>query len=367
MAQLVQSNQDGIVYVRKTPIHFTVHICEMCMYRPHPLVPELTDSAGHFLGTGQHLVNPARTYWKYCNGGDLLHLNQAFKATGSFFPEALVWRCFRQILDVLEHIHHLEPPVAHRDIMCANIFVHWPAGDCTMPDFYLGDFGAASLVAPDTNCTKKAIAYDFSNLANSVDEMARGDGTGYQFSTQSKTGYSNLFFETLKRLQDLAIEASFESAPRINVDTIKDMIKVGSRVAPKVTDDRVRRFKPTHDLQPLLYDSEEGAKTGQADVVGPWRIARVDPGTFAVLEVCNGVYTKDEQPSTDPYGLPTDSDPAAGGMGSAEFQEMKEQAAAAGMTISEFEVSRQAGASEPEDEDGVYQMTSSDERQMAGE
>ena len=46
-------------------------------------------------------------------------------------------RC-RQLLNALDYLHHLSPPIIHRDLKCDNIFMNGSTGEVR-----LGDFGLA--------------------------------------------------------------------------------------------------------------------------------------------------------------------------------------------------------------------------------
>ena len=92
-----------------------------------------------------------RFYFEYCEGGDLLHLIEEYRAKNSYIPELFIWRSFVQLAGALEFLHRgfdrkvrNRLGVVHRDVKPDNIFVRLPASEHDHPSVVLGDFGLAT-------------------------------------------------------------------------------------------------------------------------------------------------------------------------------------------------------------------------------
>mgnify|MGYP001560594111 CR=1 FL=1 len=92
----------------------------------HPNLPRVTD---HFVigGQGQYLV------MDFVPGEDL---KQRLEKNGGPLPEADVTGWAQEILDALNYLHTLQPPVVHRDIKPGNIKIT-PEGRAVLVDFGL--------------------------------------------------------------------------------------------------------------------------------------------------------------------------------------------------------------------------------------
>jgi len=78
---------------------------------------------------------------------DGITLEERLKAAGGKLPEADVIDVALQVLDTLEYLHHLEPPVIYRDLKPSNVMLT-PSGQVK-----LIDFGIARLFQPLSNAT----------------------------------------------------------------------------------------------------------------------------------------------------------------------------------------------------------------------
>ena len=362
--QLVWSVQDQSLCVRKQPTK-EVGSCEVCMIRTHPSIPRLIAHADHTPAPQGSYCKPATTYWTWCNGGDLQLAVQNFKSAGKRAPEAFLWRLFQQILAALGHIHGLDPPVVHRDVFCGNVFLHWLSETCKLPDFYLGDFGHAALVGYKiTATTARAASFsnDLSSLVYTMRTPAQESLYDETMLHETDTGYSPALFEAFHKLDVMAFMARTTShyEPESIVE-VMSMVEDGLSRAAEVTDDCVRRFKPVPTRNvPWLHDDRAQALEVGADIVGPWQLAAINSKTFKIIKVFPDWYGKPKLPSTgtknDPL-LPTDSNPAAGGMTYSQYLKLKKDEASAPPEL-------ESPVPGMEAEDDVYEMTSSDERLM---
>jgi serine/threonine-protein kinase len=105
----------------------------------HPNLPKVSD----------YFAEDNRDYlvMDFVPGKDLKELMEQERSNGSVLPEDKVLEWSKQILDALEYLHTLEPPVLHRDIKPANIKLT-PAGTIK-----LVDFGLVKLMTPDEDRT----------------------------------------------------------------------------------------------------------------------------------------------------------------------------------------------------------------------
>ncbi|MFU8805151.1 MAG: protein kinase domain-containing protein [Bradymonadaceae bacterium] len=100
----------------------------------HDAVPDYVDAFPDPDGKRFFLVQ------EFIEGDDL----EKVIKRGELFDEADAGRFLHAMLDILEYLHGLSPPVIHRDIKPSNIIVR-PDGT-----YAIIDFGAVQAVAPDT-------------------------------------------------------------------------------------------------------------------------------------------------------------------------------------------------------------------------
>ena len=355
------------------------------MVRIHPSIPKLIAHADHTPAPKGSHCKPVATYWKFCNGGDLASTSEKFKSAGvrtpegfqgypeppavkimlagSRLPEAFVWRCFQQMLAVLNYLHQLDPPVAHRDVFDANIFLDWLSDTSTLPDFYLGDFGHAASVgdkASATTATAAAFSNDFSSLVFTMRRLSQGDPFGEDLLAEGDTGYSPALFEVMQDLDMMAWPSRRTTSEPLDLVEIMSMVEDGISRAVEVTDDSVRRFMPVPtSTTPSLYDEQAQALEAGASIVGPWQLAAVNSKTWKLVKVFPGFHATPKPRSTGKQApqIPTDSNPAAGGMAYSQYLKLKKDEASAPPEL-------ESPVPGMEAEDDVYEMTSSDERLM---
>ena len=354
--QLVWSTGDQNLYVRKQPTG-EVSACEICMIRQHRLIPQLTAHAEHTAARQGSICKPVATYWTFCNGGDLDFATRTMRSAGVQIPEAFIWRCFRQLLVILSYLHQLDPPVVHRDVFDCNIFLHWPTDTCKLPDFNLGDFGHSRVVgdkftATTATATAASFSNDFSSVVFTIRRLLLGDASIEDSMSERDTGYSAALFEVCQKLDEMAAPNRRDTSQTFDLAEILIMVEDGISRAAEVTDDCVRRFMPLRTRTiPLLYDDRAEALEMGAHIVGPWQLAAVNSKTLKIIKVFPDYYATPKLPSPGrpiPQ-VPTNSNPAAGGMTWSQYLKQKKD-----------ETSTQGSAAKP----AVYSMTSEDEKQL---
>ncbi|CAO1624420.1 unnamed protein product [Parajaminaea phylloscopi] len=101
----------------------------------------------HFLEASALALPPPQSGYEvyilmeYCSGGGLLDLLNSRLRNRLTEPEVL--QIFADICLGVAAMHHLDPPVAHRDLKIENILITAPAGPSRVPTYKLCDFGSA--------------------------------------------------------------------------------------------------------------------------------------------------------------------------------------------------------------------------------
>ncbi len=108
----------------------------------HPNLPVVKD---YFIENGRYYL-----VMDFIDGKDLETVIQGYFPVG--VPEDKVLEWSKQILDALDYLHSLSPPVVYRDLKPANIMIKNGDGK-----IMLIDFGIARRVLPDSQTTKTSI------------------------------------------------------------------------------------------------------------------------------------------------------------------------------------------------------------------
>ncbi|KAK7698537.1 hypothetical protein SLS64_012405 [Diaporthe eres] len=79
-------------------------------------------------------------YMRYCNGGDVCQLYDAYEDSGQAMPSSLILRLLKQVVYALYFTSTCG--VLHADLHDGNILIHHDRALGGRPDFYVADFGA---------------------------------------------------------------------------------------------------------------------------------------------------------------------------------------------------------------------------------
>jgi serine/threonine protein kinase len=102
----------------------------------HPRIPKMYDAFQQ--DDSDYFV------MEFIEGDSLDSKLKQLKETGRHFPEILLLEYALQILEVLQYLHGLHPPLLHRDIKPQNIIVRFDNGDLVLVDFGLAREGASN-------------------------------------------------------------------------------------------------------------------------------------------------------------------------------------------------------------------------------
>lgn len=278
---------------------------EVEFYRPHPRVPKLVYHEAFVDQDLIHLPVPKKINTlisSYCNLVDLNQLQtKCFDKSGKV-DEVLIWRCFSQMLEVIEFLHfQCQPKIHHGDIRSANIFAHFPA-DKKLPDFFLGDFGVAEyipevfdkiagsgyVVIEDYFITEEYFRLKrvFSGLLNDTEHPAQRERLVRVYSEQLLLCYDALewFIGDDFNMEDYQAELQ---ELRIVVDT-------EAKVWEKRSTVDLSYLRPGDELDNafFFYDSQEELLDAIIQPPGPWQAARVDTETWELLSIDPVVHHK---------------------------------------------------------------------------
>lgn len=286
--------------------------------------------------------------FEYCNGGTLtrfLHIradDDAFSAS-----TMLVWKLFDDLLSAVYFLHQqCTPAIAHNDAHTSNVFLHFPDEHAKVPDFYLGDLGYAKTidagmwkgggganpgerklrninsVTPATrdiyNEYVKLLVNDLISVQNNVGALMAGLTSYDVVPPHALTGQMKAsrrwpaeLFECYDKLEYIIYGMAWGGSPERYADfpELRRLVRnfrreEQARVLGKTKDFRGTRpgrydwdkigeldgdvgaeIATEHKKYPKLFDSRHQLLVNARTVPGPWRIAHVDPHTFAVLGV----------------------------------------------------------------------------------
>ncbi len=219
----------------------------------HPALPKVID---HFSeGTGQYLV------MEFIAGADLA---QQLTEQGRPFPVEPVLAWADELLDALEYLHALEPPVIHRDIKPANLKLT-PKGHVVLLDFGLAKGTAGQMTRAHASQSVLGYTPNYAAL-----EQIQGERTSPRSDLYSLaatlyhllTGHAPI--DALKR----ATEALHDE-----IDPLRPAHEVNPEVSVALSNVLLRALalRPTlrpanaADLRAALAQARTGAPVTQAD------------------------------------------------------------------------------------------------------
>lgn len=304
-AMLVRScTSPHTLYVRKRVLiggrwnDFTGYHDELFYYPLSRYVPELID-----------WTNYGRTSYsmttQFCNGGSLHDLLfHTLFGDSTPIAELFIWKMFTQLLEVLEGLH-LEHSTAHLDLVPQNVFLHWPDEDQAeqakqakqakrehhLPDFYLGDFGAAE------KANGTFAQQDLRLLHSLLIAVCLGSSRGPYFLTGYKDRIPRRYSTELKRCMSLLPEpySYLGGDKRISGNT-PPTNAVRASVMPiarkKMAELEGKQQQPDYRFTKPSMKTEVKVSKRKSEFAGleidwPFFYARVDEKTLDVIEVEN--------------------------------------------------------------------------------
>ncbi|GAB1319858.1 hypothetical protein MFIFM68171_10068 [Madurella fahalii] len=260
------------------------------------------------------------SYWSLCNGGSLDAFVEDCLERGETIPRGMAFRFLRQILETLQAMYaQCSNPVFHGDMHANNVLLHFEP-QCTVPDFYLVDFGQASFVSPSVPAVDGERGnWDIPDLMKIIedrlfmpslplaglDAMHHWEGVISLLRDGATTDPLYVAYQMLRGLDKV-----FNQNKRVALRTqqpvvIPDLTPVINYVRDRAMlmlpelilhcDWRTRNEaycktygnpsspEPTKQLPLLLPESE--AVLHVRNVPGPWYLAQVDPKTFTKIGV----------------------------------------------------------------------------------
>jgi serine/threonine protein kinase len=280
-------------------------------------------------------------YFDYCNGGSMMRLTHLEQ----FKPSTLLLlKIFGQLLGTIAYLHRCG--VAHGDTHMGNMFLHFPNENTLLPDVFLGDFGCASTISSDIwqddahmqlRCEPGVHMWDggvggimddlrsvvrcMAHLLRGVPPISESEAEGSISSAQAtdilgtlREGLKNCFrnhqpygtypeelyyqWFRLDRMITRMEQDRYEAYDMFY--DIKECVSNLRReheqaVKPEdaqnlrwiMNSNERRHLHYREGSNPQLFASRRALESfsEQAEVPGPYRIAKVDPRTFTVLGI----------------------------------------------------------------------------------
>ncbi|ETN38396.1 uncharacterized protein HMPREF1541_06431 [Cyphellophora europaea CBS 101466] len=218
--------------------------------------------------------------WRYCNGGDLARVIDIYKEKVESVPAPIVWRFFRQLLNVVLHIQSAR--IIHRDIKSDNVFLHWTGGkDASLPDFFLGDFGIAHRLPLGT--AAGAHTYDYVVLLGLVKQLMNPAlvdlgrvriPSGQEGSFAALEGFLAKMEAALFRVSGDGDLGGFEAAMRA---VEKDLAVEGLKWEVELPGIDLGEMKVVEEgANPIVFETREALFGVESQPPGPWQVAEVE-------------------------------------------------------------------------------------------
>ncbi|CAN8105555.1 unnamed protein product [Discula destructiva] len=200
-------------------------------------------------------------YLFYCNGGELRRFIQAD------VPASILLRAVAQVAHALRFMYNNR--VLHRDLHSGNIFAHFTSGSI-IPDFYVGDFGAATSPRP---ARPTYFASDINRLLSTAQPL------------RLKTTTTGVVDELLRLVRNCEDSSGFPDLSRL-------LLIVDRAIAEEpVTEADLARI-PGPCLPGITYYDSIGTCVSLG-ILGPHDIARVSldsAGGFQSIELVSNPY-----------------------------------------------------------------------------
>jgi hypothetical protein len=227
----------------------------------HPNLPRVID---HFVlpGQGQYLV------MDYVEGEDL---EQMLARTGKPLPVAQALDWIGQVCDALIYLHHLDPPIIHRDIKPGNIRIT-PRGQAM-----LVDFGIAKLYDSQSRTTVAARAF---TPGYSPPEQY-GKGVTDERSDIYALGATLYTLLTNQTPPDSVDLLSHNAKPPPLAHQVNPQVPeaVGLAIAQAMQPERERRFQSVEQFKRALFAAPAPLPAAQSPAARPFQAPQ--PGRAA--------------------------------------------------------------------------------------
>ncbi|KAJ9612030.1 hypothetical protein H2200_003625 [Cladophialophora chaetospira] len=329
------------------PAHEQYHSSEVFFHRQHPLIPALNSSTECKVLADWHpevdKVKSTVMLSKFCNGGTLADFSDEF-ALGrrpiTELTESILWHVFAAQLTTVMFLHGCNPSLGYTDSHMSNIFLDFPDGS-KFPTFFTGDLGhvnplnpgiweptepgqprkiksAESLVPPceyreSIRCLSDDLGYISANLSHLATFLPTEgpDDPGAYDEDELPNDWSDEFEDCLGFLCEII---SHLQLPMPESERQAFRQKYGIHVNPQPCDireyNRLSELKERVDRHAKESRANDPANTDfswaknqvttpavwntpdellydckRTNVAGPFKMAKVDPLSFKVMEI----------------------------------------------------------------------------------
>ena len=249
------------------------------------------------------------SYWAHYNGGDLGRFKKTWMSEGIEIPLPIIARFIGQLCHTLWYLQSGPVAVFHHDLHTSNIFLHWQ-DDAKLPDFYIGDFGLAilstevdtgyiSLDKQRVRDISHVLTHAFALLYRVKDGKINVSSDIHQVLSES--GPLRVVVEELETfVQDSQIPGHYTTAGLTNVI---ELAKLAEQELLETCYINTRAFYEQSLANPKATTPRLSEGKHEAlschPIPGPWRLARVDPMSNALLGVEQRVHHRPNQHNND--------------------------------------------------------------------